>query len=281
MNPTGTDFVNAMRTMLTSRTDVSPRWAYVVDVEWDPVAHMQFRLSGARHTTDCSGAIYIANGLLGLPPIPTVSWTQARACQAAGRFWEGTPENIAKALRVPGRLMFKGDRMGLDGFGAGGHVGAAVGDGVNVIEAEGTQRDILIDPALGEGHPWSGTGELGGIDYGHGAVPVPASPINLGSDLDEEMFMLVQPKKVSSVKGRLCTARLNVAGRCVDLFNDAALAFDQPTSTPHKRKWMIGATAHDNDPHLNGIPLGMAELPDQSGVVVTMSDLGTFIGHWT
>lgn len=278
---TGTDMVNAMRTMLTSRDDISPRWSYVVDVEWDPVNKMQYRLSGARHTTDCSGSIFIAARLCGVHLDATVSWTQARYCQASGRFWS-SQSDIVTSLSIPGRLLFKGDRMGLDGFGAGGHVAMSVGDGRNVIEAEGSKRDILINPAMGEGHAWSGCGELPGVDYGQGTIPTPG-PINLGTDSDEECFMLVQPK-AAKVAGRLCTARLNVPGRCVDLFNGAAIAYDLPTSTPNKRQWPIGRDAKHLSPHLNGVPLGMAELLENGkpvGVVVTMSDMGTFIGHYS
>lgn len=104
-------------------------------------------------------------------------------------------------------------------------------------------------------------------------------PINTSS-ADEENFMLVQPHKVSKIPGRECTARLNVANRCVDLFNGAAIAYDQAGSDG-ARHWQIGARAGVAKPNIAGTPLGMAALPDGSGIVVTMSDHGTFIGRWS
>lgn len=257
---TGADLVARAKTRLD--------WNYVVD---------EHRLIGDTHTTDCSGFVYLAAKDCGLT-IPTVSWTQARYCHEAGL--DGIP--IGDALDIAGALLFKGDRMGFDGFGAGGHVAISMGDGVNVIEAEGSARDVLIDPALGEGHPWTNAARLPGLDYGSGPAVHPTGTVSL--DDDEGTNMIVQPGKKADpeVTGRLCTARLNVGAGAVDLFNGAAIAFDQPTSTKHLRRWKIGASQKNGlNPHVNGVPLGMAALPDGSGIVVTMSDFGTFIGKWS
>lgn len=149
---TGADLVASAKTRLG--------WQYEVD---------SHRLIGDTRTTDCSGFVYLAAKDCGLT-IPTVSWTQARWCHEAHT--DGIA--IGDALKIVGALLFKGDRMGLDGFGSGGHVAISMGDGVNIIEAEGHKRDILIDPALGEGHPWSNAAKMPGLDYGAGPTAEPA-----------------------------------------------------------------------------------------------------------
>lgn len=129
-------------------------WTYKVD---------EHRLIGDTNTTDCSGYIYLAARDCGRV-IPTVSWSQARWCRDNGL--DHIPFDVA--LHTPGALMFKGENYGYDGFGAGGHVAFCLGDGVNVIEAEGTARDILIDPAFGDGagaHPWTNAARMPGFDY--------------------------------------------------------------------------------------------------------------------
>jgi len=108
-----------------------------------------------------------------------------------------------------------------------------------------------------------------------------AARVDIRPPDDEETFMLVQPDKQPSIPNRVCMARLNVEERTVELFNGAAIAFDEETQDPHVRRWKIGAREADHNPTIAGTPVGMAALPDGSGVVVMMSDHGTFIGKWS
>lgn len=158
---TGADLVASAKTRLD--------WQYVVD---------EHRLVGDTHTTDCSGFIYLAAKDCGVTA-PVVSSTQALWCHKAGT--DGL--DIGVALRIIGALLFKGPNHGFDGIGNDGHVAMSMGDGVNIIEAEGSRRDILIDPALGEGHPWTNAALMPGIDYGTGPLHLPPGTIIEGNSM--------------------------------------------------------------------------------------------------
>jgi hypothetical protein len=227
------------------------------------------RTTGADGYFDCSGLVVYACRQNGITNFPTVSWLEARFCRD-----HNTLVSVDTALRTAGTLLFKGANHAYDGFSSGGHVAISMGDGRNVIEAANHTKPVGIYNALGRG--WDNAGNIPGVSSGGSPTPPPGT----STGDDEDLFMIAQNKK-SKVSGRVCTAKLNVAGRTVDLFNGAAIAYDQPTGDPNVRRWPIGAHAGDGHPHLNGTPLGMAAMADGSGVVVTMSDHGTFVGHWS
>lgn len=213
MTHTGADLVASAKTRLD--------WNYEVD---------SHRLIGDTHTTDCSGFVYLAAKDCGIDA-PTVSWTQARWCHSAG-----TDRILVDvALKIAGALLFKGANIGLDGFGSGGHVAISMGDGVNVIEAEGHARDVLIDPALGEGHPWTNCALMPGLDYGHGAVR-PGAPIVEGNPMYS--------------RDQICSVYTDGQGHAWGLFPNGAVntLFPSPGS-PHLEHYGSYQSLRDKDGH--------------------------------
>jgi hypothetical protein len=131
----------------------------------------------ANYPTDCSGSMWrgLHHGAgLWLPPV--LSWTMARA-------WVDThPLSIATALTRKGALLYMGANRGKDGFGAQGHVAAAVGDGVHVWETPSAGHRFGMSDA--RGRRWSGASGFDGDDdvifddQGGGSVQPPGGDGN-------------------------------------------------------------------------------------------------------
>lgn len=125
-----------------------------------------WRLTGERGYFDCSGLMYWAGQQCGIT-MPTVSSEQARWCHAAHL----DRMSLTDALKTPGCLLFEGANFGYDGWGPEGHVCTTMGDGRNVMEAQGHQRGCLVFNAIGR--PWSNATHIPGINYGSGATTAP------------------------------------------------------------------------------------------------------------
>lgn len=121
---------------------------------------------------DCSGAVWAAHNALGVEIPSSSSMDQERFVRNSGLLvadWQG-------ALAVPGMLLFRTNHpkhIGPDGKYQN-HVAAAVGDGVNVMEAQGTKNGCGVFRALGR--DWTSAGRVPGVEYVGGALPV-APPV--------------------------------------------------------------------------------------------------------